>query len=343
LFSGCKPYVGRRKRLYLVALSTIFVVVLSFIVFTCNNNNSGNTFLFVSTAQAATETLASGENNGTASPSSASHISCGSTLSKPANLTSDIGPCREGDGLIIGANNIRLDCNGFSIKGDTSGNTVGIRLERISGVTIENCKVLRFERGFLLDSSFNNTLVKNTATTNSDGFALQYSSANNTLVQNTAGNNFHGFTLTHFSSNNALTENTAIGNNDVGFLLDSSSFDNSLTQNTAANCRHGFTLFSSSNNTLSGNTAAKNTGVAFFVDSFSYNNTLTANSAIGNNGTGFQLDSSSSHNILTDNTACAILSAFSSIPLPLITRWLKILPQKTISEASLFILLSIIH
>ena len=43
-------------------------------------------------------------------------VQCGDTITKSITLTSDIGPC-SGNGLIIGADNINLNCNGHTITG----------------------------------------------------------------------------------------------------------------------------------------------------------------------------------------------------------------------------------
>jgi parallel beta-helix repeat protein len=166
-------------------------------------------------------------------------------------LSDNIGPC-SGNGLVIGADGIVLDCAGYTISSTGTGTNVGILINGIARVTIRNCQVSGFEYGFYLSGSSNNTLTGNAASNNTqDGFRL-YTSSNNTLSGNTANHNIlNGFLLNSTSDNNTLVSNIANSNANDGFYLDSSSNINTLDGNTAnRNTQYGYYDSSTGSGTL---------------------------------------------------------------------------------------------
>lgn len=66
-------------------------------------------------------------------PAQAAPLACGDTITTDTTLTADLLAC-PGDGLIIGADNITLDCDGHKVTGTASG-VVGIEVNFRSGVT----------------------------------------------------------------------------------------------------------------------------------------------------------------------------------------------------------------
>ncbi len=215
---------------------------------------------------------------------------CGSTITTSTTLNASIGPC-PGNGLIIGANGITLNCAGQTIGGSGAADSIGIsEITGIARVTVMNCNVTGFYDGFGLGSS-SNTLIGNTANGNGGGFII-VSSPSSVLIRNTAnGNGQVGFFLV-LSSSNTLIGNTASDNNVAGFLFVSTS-SNTLIGNTAnSNSFDGFVLGYSSSNTLIGNRANSNNGVGFFLISTS-SNILIGNAASGNGFDNFLLDSAS--------------------------------------------------
>jgi len=122
-------------------------------------------------------------------------ISCGDTIMQSTGLTADIGPCPQ-DGLIIGADNITLDCNGHTVSGFGTGFGTGIEVpDGISGVTIKNCQVTEF-----------------------GGNGFNIFSPSNKLLDNTVTNNGVGFNIVGVN-NNELQGNIVTNNNGAGFLL----------------------------------------------------------------------------------------------------------------------------
>lgn len=258
-------------------------------------------------------------------------VSCGETITEDKILGSDLS-C-SGTAIIIGADNIVLDCNGHTITGDGFSGS-GLLLSLRIGVTVKNCNVNNFESGIVLTDSSNNILENNNASNNDYvGIAIQYSSYENTLTSNIANNNFHGFelseiTLGNFTSNiangntysgfsisgqfNTFTANTANNNDHYGFYI--SGIFNTLTSNVAENNGYnGFTIDECSDNTLSGNMA--NYNEYGFVLFSAGDNVLTSNTAL-NNEYGITLSGSNEitieSNTITDNTISGIIVAYSN-------------------------------
>ena len=80
-------------------------------------------------------------------------IRCGQVLTESTTLSADVGPC-PGDGLIIGADNVRLDLNGhrvFGAPGPGDGNAAGIRLPNRRGVIVQGGRTASGGRGTVTD------------------------------------------------------------------------------------------------------------------------------------------------------------------------------------------------
>ncbi len=166
--------------------------------------------------------------------------------------------------IVIGADNITLDCAGHALTGPgrTSG-VAGIEIMQRTGVTVRNCVLRDFNDAFRVHDSSGNSFVDNTMSTLRQGFILIR------------------------SDNNTLSGNSVSDANDFfGIQLDRSN-GNTLTGNTVVDSEHGFILFNSDNNTLTGNTASRNT--------------TGLDGRIGGNGFGVTVDSD--FNVLSGNTS----------------------------------------
>ncbi len=111
------------------------------------------------------------------------------------------------------ADGVILDCAGHLVMGPGSG--IGITISGRTGVTVKNCLVMRFQRGFFLNGSSGNTLTDNAAwglgNSTGRGFVLNDSSGN-TLQRNQAFNHLgEGFRLDLSSPRNILQGNIAYG------------------------------------------------------------------------------------------------------------------------------------
>ncbi|MCH9648136.1 MAG: right-handed parallel beta-helix repeat-containing protein [Deltaproteobacteria bacterium] len=188
---------------------------------------------------------------------------CVTTLLTSTTL---VGPAIcAGDGPTIGADDITLDCNGFTITG--SGGGTGIQLNGRTGVIVENCTVANFAVGFRLMGSSSNYLTNNIA-------------INNTSVGNGA------FQLSGGSDGNVLEKNQAQNNAGRGFAV-INSIGNMLIENVAvANGFRGIDLIDADGNALVRNNASQNFSAGVVIQGTSDGNILYRNQIMGNQSEG---------------------------------------------------------
>ncbi|HVL99787.1 MAG TPA: hypothetical protein VM324_10900, partial [Egibacteraceae bacterium] len=90
-------------------------------------------------------------------PAAANHVQCGDVITQNVTLDANLGPC-PGHGLIIGANNVTVNLNGFAIIGDPaarpSGELVqgsrdraGVLFRQVTGSMVMNGEVRGFDAG----------------------------------------------------------------------------------------------------------------------------------------------------------------------------------------------------
>ncbi len=103
----------------------------------------------------------------------------------------------------VTADNVTLDCNGFSITGNASG--IGVVSTQFN-TTVKNCTLSTFETGIEFDGTTGGVVSRNTVANVEYGFYLSNAS-NNTVTRNT----FEGDTVELYldanSSNNTITLN----------------------------------------------------------------------------------------------------------------------------------------
>ncbi len=185
----------------------------------------------------------------------ASAVSCGDTISSSTTLASDVTGCT-GDGIIIGADSIVLDCAGHRISGSGTGN--GISLTDRTDVNIKNCIVSGFENGINLVGSSYSTLTSNAVYNNDFGIYLEESSDNSVTANVAYDNNQIGIYLYDSCNNNDITDNEAYANSVTGLLVSGDSDGNKLESNTAYDNKNGLYVFTSDDATLKDNTAYGN-------------------------------------------------------------------------------------
>ncbi len=243
------------------------------------------------------------------------------------------------DCISVTAQNITLDCQGFSIS--STQNYTGVYSNQWN-TTVKNCNISMGSDGNanaigieLTDAADYSTILNNTIIGEMDygiSFAPGNNGPENSLIENNtvnvssvyangtgiattgiylrgASNNIlrgnNASTLAEYgiylqsSSNNNLTSNTGSSNSSRGILLDSSS-NNTLTSNTgSSNSNYGIYLYLSSNNNLTSNTGSSNSSYGIYLSSSS-NNTLTSNTGTSNSSVGIYLNTAS-NNTLTSN------------------------------------------
>jgi parallel beta-helix repeat protein len=145
-------------------------------------------------------------------------VSCGDVLTSNTVLTSDL-TCA-GDGLIIGANNVVLDCAGHTITYGTTEEGIGVDLTDSSGSTVKNCVIVKnsmvgySNRGIRLYNSANSLIEDNEVQTGGQGnTGIGISKSDNSIIQlNLITNNAQ---LTKSISLGGDQENIQIKNNEI--------------------------------------------------------------------------------------------------------------------------------
>ncbi len=116
-------------------------------------------------------------------------IGCGDTITQNTILTEDLLNC-PGHGLVIGADDITVDCNGYVIEGDYSGAyKSGIYIFK-NRVNVKNCNLKGFSYGIQLyygsDNNFTHNILNNNT---NDGINFLINSKNNTISGNIISDN----------------------------------------------------------------------------------------------------------------------------------------------------------
>ncbi len=192
---------------------------------------------------------------------SAANPACGSTIY--ANTTLDSNMSCSAEGIIIGANNITLDCAGYSMTGANNATGNGVYLNGKTGVTVKNCVITKFNNGIRFEYSSGNTISNNTTNLTNRGI-FGTNSGRNTISNNTANSNvLQGILIAHpGSDSNTISNNTTNYNGD------------------------GIGLYRSSYNIVSGNTMSFNNGTAISLWGGSANYNTIFNNTMNSNGLG---------------------------------------------------------
>lgn len=185
---------------------------------------------------------------GVAAPAYAAHVTCGQTILASTVLDSNVGPCATG--ITIGADNITLDLNGFTISGTpATGEGPGIGLFGRTGVTVRNGTVTQFDAGVAIERGSRNTVTSMQILDNrggggdyGDGVAV-FRSNNNAITSNQIRNNgqYSGVGLIGSAFNlidsNQITDNNQNPFNTTGIRLENgpASNDNTVTNNRVVN------------------------------------------------------------------------------------------------------------
>ncbi len=240
---------------------------------------------------------------GVAGPAHAAHVTCGQTILVSTVLDGNVGPCATG--ITIGADNITLDLNGFTISGNpTTGEGPGIGMSSRTGVTVKNGTVTQFDAGVAIQGGSANTVTamrildnRGSFTTDfGDGIAV-FSSSSNRITNNQVRNNgpYDGIGLIRSNFNvidsNQVTDNTqsfqtsGIRLENAGF---NSSSDNVVTNNLVANSGlDGIQVFAGgSRNQIRSNQVFGNARDGITVFAGGNNNVIEANHVRSNRGNG---------------------------------------------------------
>lgn len=188
--------------------------------------------------------------------------------------------------------------NGSIVKNSASRNWYGIHIKGFDNILMNNDASGNTDTGIYLQTTSNNKLTNNIANYNENGIYIQFSS-NNTLTNNIVHYNGNGIYLWGTLNNNIIENNNANYNGN-GIRLNDRSNNNILMNNNASgNQENGIYLFLSEGNTLTNNNASGNKKAGIYLFN-SNNNMFTNNNLNGNDEDGVYLYESS-HNTLTNN------------------------------------------
>jgi len=215
------------------------------------------------------------------------------------------------------ANNVTLDCAGFSITGDNSTATYGIYSDQFN-TTIRNCNISNFATGIYFYTADNGTIDNTTASTTqaasgNNGYGIYlYLGANYNRIMNSNANASAGYGIfLSGSTNNNITNTTATATNSYAIRLSSNSNYNTISNSTATAYTSAIYFQSSSNyNTISNSTVTA-TNYAIYLAS-NYNTISNVNANATNYA--IYLDYSSNNTIanmtaITTNNAISLTSS----------------------------------
>lgn len=153
------------------------------------------------------------------------YLECGAIITNNLTLRRDQNCTGSGtNGLNIGADNITIDCEGYSIY-SSDYLFYGINTNSFSQITIKNCNIKGFESGLGFINSNENTILNNNITDNSYfGIDLTYGYGNN-ISNNFLNNNTYVGIKIISSHDNFFINNIIKGDNSFngdGIYLDSS-------------------------------------------------------------------------------------------------------------------------
>jgi len=271
-----------------------------------------------------------------------SATSCLDTIYTDTILTENLTDCSGGSGLTIGASDVTLDCDGYSIiMADPS---TGIYISSLNNVTVKNCNVVGVDNAgvymeystnsSIINSNFNGAVwgmylvgISDTQIIDSSGSGEQgidlEGSWNNTITNSVGTGGYNGFQILGSSENDIINSvgisggngfylqsspsnyffnNTANSNGNFGFYLWLSD-NNIIDSNTAnSNIYHGIYVWQSSGESIENNIANLN-GYFGIILSETGNSLIHHNTANSNTESGILVSTVSNNNIISSNTA----------------------------------------
>ena len=185
------------------------------------------------------------------------NVTCGQVITQNTHVKNDLTDC-PGDGLVIGASNIKLDLGGHTIDGVNSATGDGINNKGgFDNVIIRHGAVQQFGNGVELVGADGNKLSRLQVTQNHDGIRLTGSN-NNRIGHVRESSSFDGIFLTN-SDHNRVTHSRANGNASSGIVLQFGNDFNKVDHNVAHdNGAWGLTSDASHNDTYTHNKLFKN-------------------------------------------------------------------------------------
>ncbi|MEE8402830.1 MAG: NosD domain-containing protein [Candidatus Hydrothermarchaeaceae archaeon] len=200
--------------------------------------------------------------------------SCGYAVSADMILTSSLSGC-SGSGLIMAADNIILDCAGYSITG--APGTTGISISGKNNITVKNCVLKSFDMGIDISNSDNSRIINNTMT-NWGILGIKLTSSNYNTIANNSVSSKSTYGIVQYTSNyNLILNNTVTGNVDKGIYITgtppggwgsapSPCSHSNISGNVVSNNGYGIYLDNEDNNLVTENYVYANTIYGIYLN-----------------------------------------------------------------------------
>jgi len=250
-------------------------------------------------------------------------LACPTTINTSTTLTSNL--TSSGTCISFGANNILLDCSGFTITGSTTGfvNT-GINSTDRNNITVKNCIVRNFSNNILFKNTNNsimnnitalnssqdsilvqfnrNSIISNVFSNTSDGIGIFVVDGNNNTIENSTGISDNNLAISVLrETNTVLRGNVGLSYFNVGLDIESSN-DSFMINNTGISDSDPGIFISTLRGIYRNNRGVSNSDHAIRIFS-ALNNTLDNNTGISNSGFGITIESNSNNNTIFRNNA----------------------------------------
>jgi parallel beta-helix repeat protein len=200
-------------------------------------------------------------------PSSASHVSCGDTITADTTLDSDLTGCPS-NGIVIGADDITLDLNGHAVAGNgrpvrrcprREVCDVGVVNDGHDGITVRNGSVSGFASGVFVGRARNNRVL-NVSSSRNQFFGFVIAESARSLVRGSSGDDNpepDGDGIGIFASQHLRILNNSFRRNDLGMHVDQST-DITIEGNRFARNAHMGILMEADRNEVRGNHCKRN-------------------------------------------------------------------------------------
>jgi parallel beta-helix repeat protein len=217
-----------------------------------------------------------------AGPAAAAHVTCGDVIVVNTVLDGNLENCDHG--LVIGADGIVLNLNGFVVAGTHS--YPGILLQGRTHVMVKGPGVIRqFGDGIVIAEGGNNRITGVLLENNLGKGISILNSKNNTIRSNTAYSSFTGIFIAEGASGTRVQDND-IHQNDVGIYVTSSASNAIGENNSHDNGLAGILIVDGDHNKVEENQISGNDQAGIRLFQGAEANVIEKNVIVGNRGVG---------------------------------------------------------
>jgi parallel beta-helix repeat protein len=200
-------------------------------------------------------------------PSSASHVSCGDTITTDTTLDSDLTDCPS-NGIVIGADDVTLDLNGHRIAGDGEPVKrcrrgefcdVGVANDGHDGVTLRGGSLHGFASGVVIAQARRNRVL-NVSSSRNQFFGFVIAESSRSVVRDSSGNDNpepDGDGIGIYASRRVRIVGNSFRRNALGMHVKDST-DILIARNRFARNPHMGILMEANRNQVRGNRCSRN-------------------------------------------------------------------------------------